>query len=444
MSAVSRFLKSFLGEPATQLTRRTPGPKLGMERLEAREVPSVTSISLYDSSYYGTRQVEISCNGNASNITVTRANGRITVTDSTNGFSDSESATGVQAVVLFGNSGNDTIRLSSSAESLQLRAYGYGGSDSLYGGTAGDVLDGGVGNDTLYGYGGDDKLLGGDNNDTLSGGGGNDTLFGGAGTDTLYGGGSDTRTGASSRDWLEAGSASETATGGWNAHKPFVGGMRYSDIMQGGMGNCAVLASLASAVHTGQVGESNVTYQGNYTYRVKFYNAQQQAIYEDVTFNGTTSDLDPWTQDFESWTVIYNRAYFERFHSLNYIANPTAGKAFAGEATTTAMSRLMPYTYSAFAPNAAAMKNVLNDGWAMTAMLSASNSTKKGNHAYLVTRVYDAATGTRVELYNPWGDSVIHGTLANGSAVSVTTTSTPGLFSISWADFAALTLYYAW
>ena len=52
---------------------------------------------------------------------------------------------------------------------------GFGGSDTLEGGSAGDLLDGGDGNDFLYGYGGDDQFVGGAGNDNIDGGTGTDT-----------------------------------------------------------------------------------------------------------------------------------------------------------------------------------------------------------------------------------------------------------------------------
>ena len=111
----------------------------------------------------------------------------------------------------------------------------------------------------------------------------------------------------------------------------------------------------------------------------------------------------------------------------------------------------MPYRYSRFAPDAAAMKAVLRDGWAMTAGLNAiGGDKKKGGHAYMVMRVYDVsyfsgATETRVELYNPWGESKLHGKRPDGKvATSLQAGSTPGVFSISWADFKAMATSYAW
>lgn len=54
------------------------------------------------------------------------------------------------------------------------RIQGYGGDDSLYGGTRLDTLIGGSGNDKLYGNSNNDLLFGYADNDTLVGGSGSD------------------------------------------------------------------------------------------------------------------------------------------------------------------------------------------------------------------------------------------------------------------------------
>lgn len=101
------------------------------------------------------------------------------------------------AVILYGNAKNNTIKGGSAADKLYGSAgnnklYGNGGNDILQGGAGKDYLDGGAGNDKLYGGAGNDTLLGGAGNDVLYSGAGNNTLRGGAGNDIYqYGGGND-------------------------------------------------------------------------------------------------------------------------------------------------------------------------------------------------------------------------------------------------------------
>jgi hemolysin type calcium-binding protein len=74
----------------------------------------------------------------------------------------------VDAVVVLGGTGNDTIR-------------GTAGSDFLDGNASGNPV---ADNNTLEGRGGDDLLQGGGGDDVLDGGPGNDTIIGGPGDDT--------------------------------------------------------------------------------------------------------------------------------------------------------------------------------------------------------------------------------------------------------------------
>ncbi len=103
-------------------------------------------------------------------------------------------------------------------KSLQVRADGGPGSDSLYGGRKNDVLIGGPGRDMLQGEGGNDVLVGGSGDDDLRGDfwrdgvfgrpyakpAGNDRIVGGPGRDTIQGGaGSDLLLGGPGSDWFE-------------------------------------------------------------------------------------------------------------------------------------------------------------------------------------------------------------------------------------------------
>ena len=98
---------------------------------------------------------------------------------------------------ILGNAGNDTLYGEAGNDSL----YGGAGNDYLSGGANNDYLDGGANNDKLYGGAGDDRLLGNAGVDYLYGEAGNDNLNGGVGDDYLYGGANDdTLTGAAGKD----------------------------------------------------------------------------------------------------------------------------------------------------------------------------------------------------------------------------------------------------
>lgn len=82
-------------------------------------------------------------------------------------------------VQVFGQAGNDTIRLDETNGALPAA--------NLFGGDGNDALIGGSGNDLLFGQAGNDALIGGAGNDLLFGGAGNDTLTGGTGSDQMFG-----------------------------------------------------------------------------------------------------------------------------------------------------------------------------------------------------------------------------------------------------------------
>jgi Ca2+-binding RTX toxin-like protein len=111
------------------------------------------------------------------------------------------------AIQVFGQGGDDTIRLDESNGALPAaQLFGGDGNDTLTGGSGNDTLFGQAGNDILLGKGGDDQLFGGDGNDVLTGGAGNDQVFGEAGNDRMIwnpGDGSDLFEGGDGTDTAE-------------------------------------------------------------------------------------------------------------------------------------------------------------------------------------------------------------------------------------------------
>jgi Ca2+-binding RTX toxin-like protein len=131
------------------------------------------------------------------------------------------STTAAGKFIVFGNGGNDNIRIKTSkfaGEDLTA------GGDELHGGDGDDYLSGAHTHDKLFGDAGKDTLLGGDGNDeldggadddTLDGGNGNDTLRGGTGNDTLLGGlGDDFLDGGDGNDLISTSSGNHTVNGG--------------------------------------------------------------------------------------------------------------------------------------------------------------------------------------------------------------------------------------
>jgi Ca2+-binding RTX toxin-like protein len=85
------------------------------------------------------------------------------------GSHPSVAANQVQLIVIFGQAGNDMIRLDRSKEPIKIKT----------------EIHGGAGEDTIYGGQGKNEISGDDNNDTIYGGPVNDDLSGGFGQDKL-------------------------------------------------------------------------------------------------------------------------------------------------------------------------------------------------------------------------------------------------------------------
>jgi Ca2+-binding RTX toxin-like protein len=143
----------------------------------------------------------------------------------------------VDAVVVLGGTGNDTISGTAGADVLDANASGISVADN-------DTLEGRGGNDLLVGRGGADTLKGGEGTDVLLGGAGNDILDGEQGDDQVIGGdGDDTYI-------YRPGSAADTFNG-------FVAGLNTVDHVDisafTGITSFAQVLSLAT-----QVGEDTV------------------------------------------------------------------------------------------------------------------------------------------------------------------------------------------
>jgi VCBS repeat-containing protein len=83
-------------------------------------------------------------------------------------------SSGVPSYLKEGDATANNLDFSSS--STAVRVYGYGGDDTIKGGSGNDILRGGAGND---------NISGGDGNDYINGGAGNDVITGGLGADMV-------------------------------------------------------------------------------------------------------------------------------------------------------------------------------------------------------------------------------------------------------------------
>ena len=173
------FLRTLFGK--TKTIRHAPAARarLGLESLDRRDVPSVSSVVASGTTWV------VQTDNVATSVTASRVGANVVLTEGVTGHTWSRSAALVGRVEFRGGAGADVFN--NLAAGLPVTAYGRGGNDSLYGGDRDDILSGEAGNDRLYGRAGADRLLGGAGNDYADGWTGDDTVAGGDGNDQLYG-----------------------------------------------------------------------------------------------------------------------------------------------------------------------------------------------------------------------------------------------------------------
>ena len=147
------------------MSRSTKTKKyLRFDRLEAREVPTIVSMSNGLLTITGT--------DGADTITVKQTPTQTTVSGVTGSFETTE----FSKIVISPGDGNDTVILDSPGFEVTkpARILAGDGNDTVHGGLAADFIDGQGGNDRLQGSGGADRIAG----DT-----GDDLIYGNAGSD---------------------------------------------------------------------------------------------------------------------------------------------------------------------------------------------------------------------------------------------------------------------
>jgi Ca2+-binding RTX toxin-like protein len=173
-------------------------------------------------------------------LDATRKNINVTV----NGVTQTLSRSGLRRVNLYGDSGNDTISIDTSAATFDIltNIFAGAGDDRIRCKDEKDYVEGGDGNDRIslgggrnfaFGQAGDDIIDGGDQRDFISGGAGADLLNGGGDRDQLQGdNGSDTINGDDGSDLIFAGRGDDSVDGGGS--KDVIFGQDGNDTLFGG------------------------------------------------------------------------------------------------------------------------------------------------------------------------------------------------------------------
>lgn len=371
---------------------------------------------------------------------------------------------GLQLVVL-GTDLTDSITLTQTSQGITLASgagtegftgtytsvliYGFGGGDilriansvtlagTLYGGDGNDwIFDAGMGAGSLYGGAGDDLLV--------SIGGSADSLRGEDGLDSFWLDSSDVigdvssaenaaaavhqvgnfyqpyTTDTSSPDYVSLQIAGQDltdpaitsyATGYANfADRPvFVNGPAYNDIAQGYLGDCYMLATLASLADTdGQVIEQMIAPLGDGTFAVRFYDGSTPVYLRvdgdlPVRFGGSLAYAD-FSPDGDMWVALTEKAYAYFRYGQNSYASLHGGWMSDVNGHVTGRSSIFRSTTSLGEELYSFMDTQLAGGHAVTL---GSRYTASGpvvaSHAYVVMEVHEDAGQQYVTVYNPWG-----------------------------------------
>lgn len=142
-------------------------------------------------------------------------------------------ASQVNSIEFYGRNGNDWFRNDTSINS---RAYGNNGNDTLVGGSGADRLRGGEGFDRLTGNSGNDFIKGDSQGDFLIGGNGNDRLEGTDGNDSIWGqDGDDFIIGGLGDDYADGGAGNDVMHG--YAGNDHFNGSKGDDFIAGNAGD---------------------------------------------------------------------------------------------------------------------------------------------------------------------------------------------------------------
>jgi hypothetical protein len=395
-------------------------------------------------------------------------------------------STGLQLVIL-GTDQADVITLSASGTTITLvtqagssdyqgnftaiYVYGFGGDDTItLTNTVAtpSTIYGGSGNDTIYdACQAGDNILGQDGDDMIvSVGGGADHITGGAGTDSVWMDSADTLTDSSSaetaaksvhsiasfyqpystssansnyvsleiagQDLLDPTITSYASTYANFASQPlFVGSPQYNDIRQGSVGDCYLVASLASLAQSDPtVLEQMITSLGDGTYAVRFFR-DGQAVYvridADLPVN-SSGDLvyAALTADSELWVALVEKAYAYFRTGGNSYSSLDSGWMGTVYQEITNISSVSRGTSGQSADLVSYITEELNAGHALTAgSKSTASGPIVGSHAYMIQSIETTDSGTFITVYNPWG--------CDGK--SYDSNSSDGLLRLSLATF---------
>ena len=197
---------------------------------------------------------------------------------------DAASAAAGPGLLIYGNTGNDTIFAGEAND----RLFGGQGNDSLITGNGDNYAHGGLGLDLLFGGEGNDTLYGGADEDSIIGAEGNNLIYGNQGDDNIVGtsASNDTVYGGQDADSIFYGLLSDCSTVlayGNQGNDEIIGGAG-NDTLFGGQGDDLLSGNYGKDFLTGGVGKDSFGFV-----------AQANII---DSFSGVTTDTAHTIRDF--------------------------------------------------------------------------------------------------------------------------------------------------
>jgi hypothetical protein len=393
--------------------------RLGVETLEAREVPAIVGVV----NTPGFTFIEADDNGSRVRIERASANGTLVITDKQTGqkwqFANSQIAH--NHVLFEGGDGFDWVVADKAYIKTTMR--GNGGNDALRGGSFTDKLIGGSGNDILFGFAGADNL------------------YGGSGRDNLYGG--------NSSDFLDDGGNTGDKSDGESSHDFFARqvvkfGASATDVDQNNTPTCWILAGLSAAAQSSGFNPANrISYLGDGQYRVRLLNDDGGSINQIVSLEGGRISFEPVPHSEESWVILFHRAILQElgfdwsdaqsysggqvWEPLTFLTGRDTSQhtAYATEFTLNFMHTMRNALLGGKLVTAGTRQGDYNSG---NILGEVGTPKLVGSHAYHVINV-NMNTST-VTLRNPWGVDV---NMSNGGVASGD--NSDGIVKISLAQF---------
>jgi hypothetical protein len=422
-----------------------------MERLEHRQLMSAVFPVVTTVAVSGGTQLDVAVSGGEQVRICQSAQG---LEVESGGTSQTFAGTFV-SILAAASSGNNHIVID---DSVTINAV-------VEGGTGNDTLMGGNGNDTLYAGSGRDMLIAGVGNDTLVAlGAMTCTLAGGAGVDSFWADGGDVVKNVSATERSLGAVHSVTGMTGTVSSSPStssgagttslatladpsigLGGVTYqsfskdplfsangpqaNDVVQGNLGDCYYLASLAAIARTdpNQIRQDIVQLSdGSYMVRL---DTGVSNVYEHIdsllpASAGGGLVYAQLGQGNSTWVAVMEKAFAVFRNGANSYANIGTGGWMSEAYDAFGLNASNVYFPASASSMATQIQSELNNHDAVTVGTGTvpSGTPMISDHAYSIDSIITDSSGniTGIVIRNPWGTVGVNGYASNNGLVTVT------------------------